>query len=326
MELKGFRELLLKKLEITENSYLQDFVRYAKDDLIAERVLESLEKMAQPSAAMGRGANSALTAYGGQLTKTDIEQLKDALAHHISHYRGALKAGNRDAADKHLNKIIPLMHTIGRVSKHSGGKLALDYRSTTPWESNYTTLERHPHNNKLKEGTKDLGRRPKKTREGSSRGVPDYRYLEMPPHAGHADTGGLSLPESGYPFEEIQVGSPADIDAGKAWLPIEDVGDVKEFKPHPFDSHPVHQHADDPEHERSPEVKEKFAQDLAGWKNSEPHKEWLALQKQKYQQDPEGYKARGAQKPGHFWQDISLQAQPAHAKKDRKSTRLNSSH
>ena len=186
MELKGFRELLLKKLEITENSYLQDFVRYAKDDLIAERVLESLEKMAQPSAAMGRGANSALTAYGGQLTKTDIEQLKDALAHHISHYRGALKAGNRDAADKHLNKIIPLMHTIGRVSKHSGGKLALDYRSTTPWESNYTTLERHPHNNKLKEGTKDLGRRPKKTREGSSRGVPDYRYLEMPPHAGHA--------------------------------------------------------------------------------------------------------------------------------------------
>ena len=59
MELKSFREILLKKAD--GNPYLETLIKYAKDELIAEEVLEALAKMAEPSAAMGRGANHAVT-------------------------------------------------------------------------------------------------------------------------------------------------------------------------------------------------------------------------------------------------------------------------
>jgi len=168
MELKSFKEILLKKAE--GNPYLQTLIKYAKDDLLAEEVIESLLKMAEPSAAMGRGANSALTSFAGHMDNSDVEQMRDALGHHVSHYRGALKSMHaaqdpaqkaklRGVADQHLNQIVPLMHLAGRAGKHSGGKMTLDYHTTTPWESNYTTTERHPTTGKLKEGTKDLGRR-----------------------------------------------------------------------------------------------------------------------------------------------------------------------
>lgn len=324
MELKSFREILLKKAE--GNPYLQTLIEYAKEDILAEGVIESLLKMAEPSAAMGRGANSAITSYAGSMDNSDVEQLRDALGHHVSHYKGALKgmhtasdpsqkAKFRTAADQHLEKLVPLMHLAGRAGKHSGGKMTLDYVGTTPWESNYTTIERHTHNGKLKEGTKDLGRRPAKNanRSKNPRAVPDYRYLEMAPHAGH----GMSekMPhKGGYPFEEIQLGSPAKRDAGQAYLHIEDVQHPGQFVPHAFDQHPIHAVADDPEHHLAPEQKEKFINDLANWKSSEPHKQWLADQKAKYQKDPESYKKRGLSKPSHVFQDLPLSDQPDHAK------------
>lgn len=323
MELKSFKEILLKKAE--GNPYLQTLIKYAKDEIIAEEVLEALQKMAEPSAAMGRGANSAITTYAGHMDNSDVEQFRDALGHHISHYKGALKAMNaakdpaekanlRNVADKHLNKIVPMMHLAGRAGKHSGGKMTLDYTSTTPWESNYTTIDRHEHNGKLKEGTKDLGRRPspKANRETNPRAVPDYRYLEMAPHGGHASTERMPH-KGGYPFEEVQLGAPHKRDAGQAYLPIEDVGAVDKFAPHPFDYHPIHALADQAEHHLTPNQKEKFIQDLANWKQSEHHKQWLANQKEKYQANPEAYKARGTQKPEHHYKDIPLLDQPAHA-------------
>lgn len=324
MELKSFKEILLKKAE--GNPYLQTLIKYAKDDLLAEEVIESLLKMAEPSAAMGRGANSALTSYAGHMDNSDVEQLRDALGHHVSHYRGALKSMHaaqdptqkaklRGVADQHLNRIMPLMHLAGRAGKHSGGKMTLDYTSTTPWESNYTTLERHPETGKLKEGTKDLGRRasPKANREKNPRAVPDYRYLEMAPHAEHGSTGRMPH-KGGYPFEEIQLGSPQKRDAGQAYLNIEDIADKQDYTPHPFDQHPVHALADHPEHHLTPEQKEKFINDLAAWKGSEHHKQWLADQKARFQKDPEGYKARGTKKPGHHYEGIPLGEQPEHAR------------
>jgi hypothetical protein len=323
MELKSFKEILLKKAE--GNPFLQTLIKYAKDDLIAMEVIESLLKMAEPSAAMGRGANSALTSYASHMDNSDVEQLRDAMGHHVSHYKGALKgmhaatdptqkAKLRNVADQHLNKLVPLMHVAGRAGRHSAGKMTLDYVGTTPWESNYTTTERHPHNGKLKEGTKDLGRRPKPgaNRISNPKAVPDYRYLEMAPHPEHASTEKMPH-KGGYPFEEIQLGSPAKRDTGQAYLPIEDVGEVKDFTPHPFDKHPIHEIADHPEHHLDAAQKEKFVNDLGSWKSSESHKQWLADQKAKYQANPEAYKARGSKKPNHVFQDIPLQEQPHRA-------------
>jgi len=319
----NFKELLLRK---TDNPYLQTLIKCMRDDLLEKEVFEALIKMAEPPAAMGRGANSALTSYAGHMDNSDVEQLRDALGHHISHYKGALKSMHaatdpmqkaklRGVADQHLNRIVPLMHIAGRAGKHSGGKMTLDYISTTPWESNYTTTHRHEHNGKLKEGTKDLGRRPapNANREQNIRAVPDYLYLEMAPHSGHPMS--ETMPhKGGYPFEEVQLGSPSKRDTGQAYLPIEDIENKTEYTPHPFDFHPIHELGDHPEHKLTPEQKEKFINDISNWKSSEHHKKWLEDQKAKFKANPEAYRARGTKKPGHVFEGIPLQDQPEHVK------------
>jgi hypothetical protein len=321
VELKSFREILLKKAD--GNPYLQTLIKYAKDDLIAEEVLEALQKMAEPSAAMGRGANHAVTSYGTGMGETEVDQLRSALGHHISHYKGALKAHHaatdpaekaqfRHTADQHLSKIIPMMHLAGRASKHSNGAMVLDYPSTTPWETNYTSTERLP-NGKLKEGTKDLGRRaaPNANRDKNSRAVPDYRYLEMAPHPGHEMSGRIPH-KGGYPFEDIQLGSPSKRDVGQAYLPIENVKGKKDFTPHPFDAHPVHAHADKPQHELGPEHHEAIQAGLTGWDSSPHHQQWLQDEEAKATADPEGYENAGKVKPKHVYDGIPLQEMEHH--------------
>jgi hypothetical protein len=322
MELKSFREILLKKAD--GNPYLQTLIKYAKDDVIAEEVIDSLLKMAEPSAAMGRGANHALTSYAAGMKPVHVEQLRDALGHHISHYKSALEAHHkatepkdkvklRNVADQHLNKIVPLMHLAGKASRHSGGQLVIDAPDITPWETNYTGTETRPETGKLKEGTKGFGRRPapNANRAKNSRAVPDYRYLEMPPHPGHEKTEKLPN-KGGYPFEEVQVGNPMKRDAGQAYLPIQDVKDVKDYTPHPFDAHPIHQYADAQERELTPEHHEKINAGLQGWTDSEHHKKWLADQKSKHAENPEAYKGRGSTKPGHVFDNIPLQEMEHH--------------
>lgn len=322
MELKSFREILLKKAD--GNPYLETLIRYAKDDFIAEEVIEALQKMAEPSASMGGRANHAITSYGAGMKPVHVEQLRDALGHHISHYKGALKAHHeatdpkekaklRNIADQHLNKIIPMMHLAGKASKHSNGNMVLDYLSTTPWETNYTGLERRPETGKLKEGTKDLGRRPSPNanRSKNPRAVPDYRYLEMSPHPGHNSTEKLPH-KGGYPFEEVQLGHPSKRDMGQAYLPIEDIKDVKEYTPHPFDAHPIHKYVDTSEKELGPEHHDAINSGLAGWSDSDSHKKWLADQKAKHAADPEAYKARGTKKPGHVYEGLPLQEMEHH--------------
>jgi hypothetical protein len=321
VELKSFREILLKKAD--GNPYLQTLIKYAKDDIIADEVIEALQKMAEPSAAMGRGANHAVTSYAAGMKPVHVEQLRDALGHHVSHYNGALKAHHaatdptdkaklRNVADQHLNKIVPLLHLAGRAGKHSGGQMVLDYPSMTPWETNYTGTKRLD-NGKLKEGTKDLGRRPapNANRTKNPHAVPDYRYLEMAPHPGHAASDKMPH-KGGYPFEEIQLGHPSKRDVGQAYLPIEDVNDVKDYVPHPFDAHPVNRFMDHSQHELGPEQHEQINNGLAGWTDSEHHKKWLADQKSKHAASPDAYKARGSTKPEHTYKDIPLSEMEHH--------------
>ena len=334
MELKGFREILLKKAE--GNSTLQTLIAYAKDDVIIDKVLESLEKMARPNASMGRGANAAVVAFANQLKNKDVSMMHDALGHHVSHHRAALQAAKanpeqagkyRKVADQHLNKIIPLMHLAGRAAPHSGGALALDYVPTEPWETNYTRLKRNETNGKLQEGTKGLGRRPKMTKrnpldeshadyeshEGNPYGVPDYRYLESAPHPGHPDTKN-SPHEGGYPFEETLLGNPAKVDAKEAYLHNHDVASSDQFNPHPFDSHPIHSLADVKQgsfvNENDPRL-QRFAVAMQNWHESEPHKQYNEKVKAEYAKDPEAYKARGKKKNEHHFKDLDLQ-EPEH--------------
>lgn len=314
MELKSFRELLLKKA--ADNPTLQTLIDVMKEEMIASKVIESLEKMAKPQASMGRSANAAVTAFGNQMKNKDVEMMRDALSHHVSHYKSALKNGQRDIADQHLNKIIPLMHLAGKAGAHSNGQMGLDYVPLEPWETNYTTPERIQEGaergvpGKLKEGTKGLRRRlNSSSREKNPRSVPDYRYLEMKPHEEHSDTK-RSQHKGGYPFEEIQLGNPAKIDAKEAYLHLQDVGPQDAFVPHPFDEHPIHEVADTPQNSLKQEDMDSIAQKMQDWHNSEHNAKWMQGVKQLHANDPEAFKSRGKTKPGHFHEGLKLLRQP----------------
>jgi len=328
MELDSFKTLLLKKSE--GNKDLQTLIEYIGIEFLIPHVIDALEKMAGPTTQTGKNANGPVTTYGAHLDKSDVHQLRDALSHHVSHYKAALKAHHattdehqkkqlRGAADQHLNHLIPLMHLAARAGAHSGGKLALDYTKLPAWETNYSTLDRRPETGKFKLDTEKLHRRPSPNARQwhpdnkENRGIRNYHYLEMPPHSGHNDAGKMPH-KGGYPWEEVQVGSPADIDAKKAYLHVEDVPDKKQYTPHPFDKHPIREVQDTLASHLTPERLQRFATDLAGWKNSEHHKQWMNDQRAKMQADPEGYKKRGSVKPSHVYEGIPLQDQLGHVK------------
>lgn len=304
--LDSLRELLIKKAD--GDSTLQTIISIIKDEILTDKLLESLEKMARPQATMGRSANAGVTAYGNQMKNKDVEQMRDALAHHVNHYKSALKNGNRSVADQHLNRIVPMMHLAGKAAAHSNGQLGLDYTPMEPWETNYTTDERRPETGKLKEGTKGLRRRLNGTpRDKNPRSVPDYHYLEMAPHEKHPDSA-RSPHKGGYPFEEIQLGNPAKIDAKEAYLHSEDIPPQNAFVPHPFDQHPIHG-----VHDESDPKKlnlENLAQNISDWHGSEPNAKWMQNIKDAHAKDPEAFKARGKAKPGHHFDGIPLQQQP----------------
>jgi len=316
MSIESFKELLLKKA--TDNPTLSTLISYIDDEKLADKVLESLEKMARPHASMGRFANAGVTSWASQLKNKDVDMLRDALSHHVSHHKAALKNGNRKAADQHLEKIVPLLHLAAKASAHSGGQLGFDYTPMEPWEANYTTTQRG-ENGKLKEGTKGLGRRPKNTdRNKNERGVPDYRYLEMAPHGGHPDQKN-SKHSSGYPFEETQLGNPAKIDANEAYLHVSDPGAKESFTPHPFDTHPIHSVADMKQDDFSPEKIQQFANAMDSWNEGEHHKQYVNNFKEAHAKDPEAFKLRGKTKPEHHYTGVPLLEQPSHVARDTAS-------
>lgn len=325
MELDSFKAILLRKAD--GNINLLQLLTNIEEDVFVNSVVDALEKMAKPTHLTGINANAPLTSFGANLDRTDMTQLRDALSHHLSHYKAALKAHHaatdekqkshlRQVADQHLEHAIPLMHLTARASAHSQGKLGIDYPPLAPWETNYTTLERVP-SGRFKRDAKLLRARPSKGAKRDhdlSTSIPDYHYLEMAPHPGHEAVG--KMPHKGaYPWEEVQIGSPADIDAKKAYLHIEDVPNKQDYTPHEFDMHPIRGVADIQADHMTPEAMQNFANAHTGWRSSEHHKKWMEGQKTKFTADPEGYKKRGQTKGSHFYDGIPLAESPGHTKK-----------
>jgi hypothetical protein len=351
MELKSFREILLKKAE--GDPRLEILVECIGQDRLTSQIFESLQKMARLTAAAARNPNSALDSYAGKMDSSDVNQLRSALGHHVAHYQGALKAHHaatdpaqktnlRTVADKHLEKIVPLAHLAARAERHSNGVMAADLPPIRPWQANYTGTHVFPTNaprdasgkvttqdpvtgrtvgpgvpGKELIGTEGWGGRPTAARPGhdqnKSRGTHDYRYLEMPPHGKHPLLSETNH-RGGFPFEDIRVGHPSDVDAGGGHLHLPETPDVSKYTPHAFDEHPIHSIFDTPESKISPEKKAKFAEDLANWKSSPHHQGWLDKEEASENEDLGAHMARGSTKPSHVFQDIPLRDQPEHAR------------
>lgn len=258
MKMNNFKVLLARKADNTE---LYALIKSLSNQSLTSYVLEILEKMAKPSGNTRPVAHATRIFYDhahhghgdpndpSMDTNLETKALRHALTHHISEYKGARKAGLRTVADMHLKKMVPLMHLASQMHHESiahtdedgsahPSKVYVDYPSPHAWEANYTGIERRTDKpSKLKRQTNGWKARLSVKPDSVMK---DFRYFEHAPHAGHAAFDDLK-PEhkdKAYPWEDIQIGTPAQVKAGKAHLPIED-REVRGYTPHPFDDHPA---------------------------------------------------------------------------------------
>jgi hypothetical protein len=256
---------------------------------------------------------------------TDKTQLRDAIGHHLSHYKAALKAHHaapegtpekdnfRKVADSHIEKALPLLHLAGKAAHHSKGQLMLKYPSMMPWESNYTSMKRGNSRGGtgLHRDPKGLGAHEVLSRNAKDYGIPNYHYFEMPPNPGHPKVANMSF-TGGYPWEEIQLGSPEDVDAKKAHLHIEDVPASDKHEEHAFDKHPISKSHKIRSGHMTEDLEAQYGKELAEFRSTPHHEKWMADHEAQYEKDPEAFEKRGHTKAPHFYEGIPLKEQRPH--------------
>ena len=203
-----------------------------KDDYLVDHVVESLEKMA--SSLASRNPNGAVLHFAKNMNKHKADMIHDALSHHASHYKAALKAGDKKTAADHMRQIFKTMHLVNKftkngVNQYSPIPLEISAVDPKPWErSKYLNDKGEPKNI----DTKGWGN------HGANQ---DYEWLQQAPHPDSKKPGdGIYKNEvskhghnKAYPLEEIKVnGKYIDVN--------EDVDHKGGFEAHALDSHPIY--------------------------------------------------------------------------------------
>lgn len=331
MGLNSLKELLLKKAEGNDN--LKTLIRYVSDDILAEEVFESLEKMA---AHKGDKANSAITSFAGSATGADVNMLHDAISHHLSHFAAANKAHPPEkkkatitqnskthtspgvaetkpfthevehhvlhpVAKKHLERAMHLADLAAKASKHSLGKMNFEHVPTHAWEMNRTGDHVRIDPNGLSKYVDDQQGLKRRPQEGSNK-FPDYGYLLNNPHPSYKHKGKLKGHEGQYPFEEMKINDK--------YVHIDPNVDASQYVPHEFDSHPLFaKEGSDPaweksESSRNDKHREAYADAMSKWHDSPEFGKWLDRQEAEENANPEAYAARGS-KPSKLLEGVS---------------------
>lgn len=283
MKFESFREILIKKAG--DDSTLQTFIRYVRDEVIADSIMESLEKMAR-AGHKGDAANFAVRDFGTEMDpETEPHMVREALGHHVSRYKAALGANRQDVANQHARQAFKLMNMADIAQKHSGGKLSIEHVSPHPWERNkYTSQYAHDHP-KVQEGKYKPGDFVTKTK-GLNYSGNDFSFLQQAPHESYKKEIKRHGHAGAYPFEQIRIN-------GK-YIPLEDIKDIKGYEKHPFDEHPIMSHYSESAKSRTPEADKRYLEERDKYMNEQPHvgqhfERMSALEAA----DPEAFKTRG---------------------------------
>lgn len=294
MSLSSLRELLIRK---TSDSSLVELLKTLPDDALASHVTESLQKMSNNA---GTKANHALNHFNSHIHEDsdgfnlEGEMLRDALGHHLSHYKSALRENDRGIADKHLSQVVNLMHLANKLHTISGGKIRVGsgddgYGSAGPmvqpssWEMNYTSDKRTP-DGRLHQLPKGWGR---DTSKADSM-FPDYRFLEMAPHPSSNRSDVKKHTDQAYPFHELRVNDK--------YVHIEDKPhQAGEFTPHEFDSHPVVGHHDIEQKRFGEPQKQSYKNQYMDFEHGGQAEKWLTRHEAESYADPEKYFSRGSE-------------------------------
>jgi hypothetical protein len=293
MKLSSFRELLLRKTQ--DDASLYALIKYAREEVILERVIEALEKMAR-ARHKGDSANFAVRHFATEMDpETEPHMIRDAIGHHVSRYKAALGSNRNELANQHARQAFNLMNVADIASKHSGGKLSIDYVAPHPWErSKYTNQydESHPL---VQEGKYKKGDFTTKTKglNYALKGK-DFSFLQGAPHESYDYEIKRHGHNKAYPFEQIRVN-------GK-YVPVDDVKDLKGYEEHPFDKHPIMNHFHENPSSRSPERDKQYADEHEKYYTQDPHIEnFFNKHTELESADPEAYAKRGSEaaKPVH---------------------------
>lgn len=293
MKVDNFRELLVKKAEGDET--LQTLVKFIDKGVLAEKVIESLEKMAR-SSHKGDTANLALRDFASDMDpELEPHMLRDALGHHVSRYGAALKAGNKSLANKHARQAFNLMNMADRAQKHSQGKLSFEHVSPHAWERNKVNATYDEDHPKVKEGKYRPGAFKTKTKGLNYKGT-DFSHLQSAPHESFKREIKRHGHNKAYPFNQIKVN-------GKH-IVIEDVdpSELKDYEEHPFDHHPVMEHYSVSSKNRTADQDKSYFEAKNKYYNESPHIDSFFDRHEKLEQlDPLGYQKRGLEpsKPVH---------------------------
>lgn len=231
MKLSSLREILLRKS--LSNQTLKSFVYHISDDHLLKYVTESLEKMAAKPGA-SKSTNQLITDFASDVANSSIlpKMMHDHLSHHATRYASALKAGNKDLAGKHMQKIFNNLYLTQKMIhdggiNHTGGAISNDSSQTSwvdpkPWE-------RHRYTNTGPDGKFQTALNGIKRNFNSA---PYYDYLQGAPHSSYANEVHGHGHKKAWPVEEIKInGKHIHIDHNHQHK--------DSFEPHIFDSHPI---------------------------------------------------------------------------------------
>lgn len=293
MKLEGLRQVLLRKTH--DDSYLNTLIQHMSDEKLTEYVVESLSKMAQKKDFLGSHANHAEREFASKMD-SDVEgaMLHDALSHHASKYRAALKAGRDDLATNHARQFRKLVSLGLRAQNHSNGQLNIEAPDIKPWERNaYTatkdgeTGHQQKHYNTATKGfhTKAAG----------------HDWMRKPPHWSYkGDPTAEKYKDQPYPMHDVKVN-------GK-YLHIEDHEPISDYQPHEFDSHPVMAHVNRSDLHIKDEDRQKYIDEHHGWEEHPHALSWAERHEKMAEEDPEGYMARGSKPSMNAHHDFALPA------------------
>jgi hypothetical protein len=260
MKLDSFRELLIKK---TRDSSLENLISFVHDEVLADIVLESLEKMARAK-HKGDAANVPIRDFGVEMDpELEPEMLRGALGHHISHYKAALRDGRKDLANDHARQVFRLVDMADQAQKHSQGKLHVEAVSPHPWERNAKARQFTAEDKPVLAGNKKPGQFVTDTKGWRHRGS-DYGFLQQAPHESYSNEVRKHGHNKAYPLEQIRVN-------GK-YVDVKDVPtqDLKGYEEHEFDKHPIMNHFEKPTSQRSPEDDTRWRTEHEAYQSS-PH-------------------------------------------------------
>lgn len=283
--ISNFREILLRRAE--NNVELQALIKSASDDFIEGKMIEALEKMAEDR-RRPRSTNKAVQHFGDYSLDSAgdmANMIHDALSHHVSHYKAALKNNNKTLASQHMKKIHNIMHFSRKLSRdsandYSGGKLNIEAVDPKPWErSGFPATSE----GKVKKFVTDT--------KGWSRDGGTYDYMQMEPHSHYSKETDMHGHKGAYPLEEIKVN-------GK-YLDINDDIKPTSYVGHEFDEHPIIKNDlyKKPPQDVDEKTYDKYLKDLEEYESS-PHMDSYFDRHEKLQSaDPDKYAKRGSFKP-----------------------------